>query len=460
MSDPLPFIASASGATPIAVIRPEDWPAFQDTLSPAQKAFAAHLDWRGQAGRSLSLPAAAGGVERVLFCLAQTATPMTLAGFAGGLAPGDYRLERLPQDISPTLAALAWALGTYRFTRYKARKAPAARLVWPEGSDQAEAIRLAEAVRLVRDLVNTPAQDMGPDALETVFQAQALHHGAAFETIAGDALLKANYPLIHAVGRAAAEAPRLVRLRWGDPAHPRVALVGKGVTFDTGGLDVKPSAGMRIMKKDMGGAAHALALGRLVMDAGLPVHLEVTAAIVENALSANALRPGDIVKSRKGLTVEIDNTDAEGRLILADALVRACEDTPELLLDFATLTGAARTALGPDVPPFFTDDETLAADLAAAAQAVHDPLWRLPLWMGYDADMDSPIADLKNTGDGAFAGAIFGALFLKRFVTASSWAHFDIYAWSNKERGGRPVGGDAHALRAVWEVLKARYPKS
>jgi leucyl aminopeptidase len=306
--------------------------------------------------------------------------------------------------------------------------------------------------------VNTPAGDLGPDALEAAFKAAALSHGAAFESIVGEALIEKNYPLIHAVGRAAAEPPRLVRLSWGDPSHPRVAIVGKGVTFDTGGLDIKPSAGMRIMKKDMGGAAHALALGQLVMEAGLPVRLEVVAAIVENAVAGNALRPGDIVKSRKGLTVEIDNTDAEGRLILADALVRACEDKPELVLDFATLTGAARTALGPDVPPFFTDDEALASALSAAGQTVHDPLWRLPLWMGYDGDMDSPIADLKNTGDGAFAGAIFGALFLKRFVDAPSWAHFDVYAWSNKERSGRPVGGDAHALRAVWEVLKGRYP--
>lgn len=458
MSDPLPLIASSPAATPISVIRPGDWASVQETLPPAQKAFAASLDWRGQAGRVLSLPAAEGGVERVLFSLAETATPMALAGFASGLAPGDYRFERLPEPISPTLAAIAWALGTYRFTRYKARKAAAGRLVWPEGADQAEASRVAKAVHLVRDLVNTPAGDLGPDALEAAFKAVALSHGAAFESIVGDALLEKNYPLIHAVGRAAAEAPRLVRLSWGDPSHPRLAIVGKGVTFDTGGLDIKPSAGMRIMKKDMGGAAHALALGQLVMEAGLPVRLEVVAAIVENAVAGNALRPGDIVRSRKGLTVEIDNTDAEGRLILADALVRACEDKPELVLDFATLTGAARTALGPDVPPFFTDDEDLAAALSAAGQAAHDPLWRLPLWMGYDGDMDSPIADLKNTGDGAFAGAIFGALFLKRFVSAPSWAHFDVYAWSNKERAGRPVGGDAHALRAVWEVLKARYP--
>ena len=460
MSDALPLIASAANAIPIAVIRPGDWATVQETLTAPQRAFAASLDWRGQAGRVLSVPSAKGGVERVLFSLAETTTPMAIAGFAGGLAPGDYRIERLPEGLSPTLAALAWALGTYRFTRYKARKAPAARLVWPEGADQDEASRVAKAVHLVRDLVNTPAGDMGPEALEAAFKGVALSHGAAFETIVGEELLAKNYPLIHAVGRAAAQAPRLVRLSWGDPSHPRLAIVGKGVTFDTGGLDLKPSAGMRIMKKDMGGAAHALALGQLVMEAGLPVRLEVVAAIVENAVSADALRPGDIIKSRKGLTVEIDNTDAEGRLILADALVRACEDKPELVLDFATLTGAARTALGPDVPPFFTDDESLAADLAAAGQAVHDPLWRLPLWMGYDADMDSPIADLKNTGDGAFAGAIFGALFLKRFVSAPSWAHFDVYAWSNKERGGRPTGGDAHALRAVWETLKARYPKN
>jgi leucyl aminopeptidase len=301
---------------------------------------------------------------------------------------------------------------------------------------------------------------MGPDALQAAAEKVARDNGADVEVIAGDALLKQNYPLIHAVGRAAAQAPRLVHLSWGDPAAPRLALVGKGVTFDTGGLDIKPSAGMRLMKKDMGGAAHALALGQIVMRSQLNLRLDVFLAIVENAVSGDAFRPGDVIASRKGLTVEIDNTDAEGRLILADALARASEDKPALLLDFATLTGAARTALGPDIPPFYSNDETLAAELAAASLAADDPIWRLPLWDAYDSEMDSPIADLKNTGDGVFAGSIYGALFLRRFVNVPSWAHFDIFAWAPKEKPSRPQGGEAQALRAAWSVIKKRFAPS
>jgi leucyl aminopeptidase len=298
---------------------------------------------------------------------------------------------------------------------------------------------------------------MGPEALEAAARAVADAQGADFHAIVGDDLLAQDYPLIHAVGRAAAEAPRLLHLTWGDPGAPRVALVGKGVTFDTGGLDIKPAAGMRMMKKDMGGAAHALALAQIIMDAKLPVKLDVFLAVVENSIAGNAFRPGDVIKSRKGPTVEIDNTDAEGRLILADALARACEDQPVLLLDFATLTGAARTALGPDLPPFYTGDEALAAELAQAALDTSDPIWRMPLWDAYEAEMDSPIADMKNTGDGAFAGSIYGALFLRRFVSVSTWAHFDIFAWAPKEKPARPSGGEAQALRACWAVLKARF---
>ncbi|MEQ1811767.1 MAG: leucyl aminopeptidase family protein, partial [Terricaulis sp.] len=266
-----------------------------------------------------------------------------------------------------------------------------------------------------------------------------------------------NYPLIHAVGRASAEAPRFVHFSWGDPNAPRVALVGKGVCFDTGGLDLKPSAGMRLMKKDMGGAAHALGLAHVIMDAKLNVRLDVYLSVVENSVSANAFRPGDIIASRKGLTVEIDNTDAEGRLVLADAITRACEDKPVLLLDFATLTGAARTALGPDIPPFFTGDDALAAEYAQASIETSDPIWRMPLWDAYEGDMDTPAADLKNTGDGAMAGAIYGALFLRRFVTVPTWAHFDVYAWAPKEKPARPSGGEAQAIRASWRVIKKRF---
>jgi leucyl aminopeptidase len=321
----------------------------------------------------------------------------------------------------------------------------------------AEAQRIVSAAWLVRDLVNTPTNDMGPDALHAAAEKVARENGAVFEAIVGDELIAQNYPLIHAVGRAAAQAPRLLHLSWGDAGAPRLALVGKGVTFDTGGLDIKPSAGMRLMKKDMGGAAHALALAQAVMQSGLKVKLDVYLAVVENAISADAFRPGDVIVSRKGPTVEIDNTDAEGRLILADALTRACEEEPALLLDFATLTGAARTALGPDLPPFFTGDDALAAELAQAALDTADPIWRMPLWDAYEGDMDSSIADMKNTGDGAFAGAIFGALFLRRFVNVASWAHFDVYAWAPREKPSRPQGGEAQALRACLKVIKARF---
>jgi leucyl aminopeptidase len=298
---------------------------------------------------------------------------------------------------------------------------------------------------------------MGPSALQAAAESVARRYDAEITAIVGDDLLSANYPMIHAVGRAAADAPRFVQIDWGDPTAPRVALVGKGVTFDSGGLDIKPEAGMRLMKKDMGGAAHALALAQLVMDARLPVRLHVLLPIVENAISGSAFRPGDVIATRKGLNIEIDNTDAEGRLILADALTRASELDPELIIDFATLTGAARVALGPDLPPLFTDDEALAADLASASGETFDPLWRLPLWPAYEGDMDSAIADLKNTGDGGFAGAIFGGLFLKRFVSAKSWAHFDVFAWAPRDKPARPAGGEAQALRACWRVLRKRY---
>jgi leucyl aminopeptidase len=458
MPQTLPLIDTAERPIPVHVIRPEAWADVSAELTASQRAFATALDFKGQSGRFFLAPAADGTVERIVFALASSVTPMAIAGFASQLQSGTYAFAALPDDISPTLATTAWALGTYRFTPYKQRKSAPAHLVMPEGVDAAEARAIASAVYLVRDLVNTPAGDMGPDALQRAAEEVAGRFGATCEAIVGDALLSQNYPLIHAVGRAAGEAPRLLHLAWGAEDAPKIALVGKGVTFDSGGLDIKPSAGMRIMKKDMGGAAHALALAQLIMELNLNVRLDVWLPVVENAIAGNAFRPGDIFKSRKGLTVEIDNTDAEGRLILADALARASEETPELILDFATLTGAARTALGPDLPPLFTDDETLAADLAAAAQREHDPLWRLPLWAAYEADMDSPIADLKNTGDGAFAGAIYGGLFLKRFVNTQHWAHFDVFAWSPRERGGRPSGGEAHALRAVWSVLKARYP--
>ena len=454
----LPFLADANiSATLIHAIRTGEWAQWIEGRAENLKRLATAHDFKAQNGRILLVPATDGSIERVLFGIGDKSNAMIFGALAQHLPAGDYRFGSAPPDMAPTPMLIAWGLGAYAFDRYKKRKRPAPRLVPPEGADAAEAERIVQASWLARDLVNTPTNDMGPEALHAAAESLAAAHGATFEAIVGDDLLAQNYPLVHAVGRAAAQAPRLLHLSWGDRNARKLAIVGKGVTFDTGGLDLKPSAGMRLMKKDMGGAAHALALAQIVMKSGLDVRLDMYTPAVENAVSANSFRPGDVIKSRKGLTVEIDNTDAEGRLILADALARACEDEPALLLDFATLTGAARTALGPDIPPFFTDDDALAAEFAQASADANDPLWRLPLWTPYDGDMDSPIADLKNTGDGAFAGSIYGALFLKRFVTVPSWAHFDIFAWAPKEKPARPQGGEAQGLRAAWGVIKGRF---
>ena len=454
----LPFLpASDDPAAPIHVIRSGEWRDWIERHSETLRRLAAAHDFQAQNGRILLAPATDGSIERVLFGAGDKANVNVIGALAQNLPSGDYRIAFAPREFAPTSIAIAWGLGAYAFDRYKKRKRPAPLLAPPEAADMAEAGRIVEASWLARDLVNTPTNDMGPEALHAAAARVAERYGAELEAIVGDDLLKQNYPLIHAVGRASTEAPRLLHVSWGDPSAPRVALVGKGVCFDTGGLDLKPASAMRLMKKDMGGAAHALALAQIIMDAKPNVRLDVFLPVVENSVASNAFRPGDIIASRNGLTVEIDNTDAEGRLVLADAITRACEDKPALLLDFATLTGAARTALGPDIPPFFTNDEALAAELAVAATETCDPIWRLPLWEAYDGDMDTPVADLKNTGDGAFAGAIYGALFLRRFVTMQAWAHFDVYAWAPKEKPARPAGGEAQALRASWSVIKKRF---
>jgi leucyl aminopeptidase len=453
----LPFLTDEASAAPIHVLRTSDWGAWSERHSETLRRLAAMHDFQAQNGRMLIVPATDGAIERVLFGVGDRANAMMIGALAQHLPAGDYKFAFLPREFAATAVAVAWGLGAYAFDRYKKRKRPAPRLALPEGADRSEVERIVRAAWLARDLVNTPTNDMGPEALHTAAEAVAVESGAAFKAIVGEELLSQNYPLIHAVGRASRQAPRLLHLSWGETTAPRVALVGKGVCFDTGGLDIKPSAGMRMMKKDMGGAAHALALGQIVMDAKLPVKLDVFLPVVENAISGDAFRPGDVIRSRQGLTVEVDNTDAEGRLILADALARACEDDPALLLDFATLTGAARTALGPDIPPFYANDDALAAELAQASLDTSDPIWRMPLWDAYEAEMDSSIADLKNTGDGAFAGSIYAALFLRRFVKAPTWAHFDIFAWSPKEKPGRPQGADAQALRATWAVIKQRF---
>ena len=383
----------------------------------------------------------------------------TLAHLPLALPVGSYRLETPLDPADATALALGWAIGSYQFTRYKAAARAPARLVLPDGADAAEVARLARAVALVRDLVNTPAEDLGPADLgakaEEIFAP--LVAAGAFRRVQGEALLAQNFPLIHAVGRAG-RTPELIDFSWGDPAHRRVTLVGKGVCFDTGGLDIKPPAGMLTMKKDMGGAAHALALAALIIDAKLPVRLRVLVPTVDNAIDGTAFRPLDIIRSRKGLTVEIGNTDAEGRLVLADALTLAEEDAPDLLIDFATLTGAARVALGPELPALFTNDDALAAALADSAAAVRDPLWRLPLWDGYKAELDSKVADTNNVSPSPHNGAITAALFLQKFVAPGrAWAHVDLFAWNAAARPGRPAGGEAMTIRAFYDLLKRRH---
>ncbi|WP_341988206.1 leucyl aminopeptidase family protein [Azorhizobium sp. AG788] len=435
------------------------WFVTQETLAGAPlpdtaRRFVESAGYTAEAGKLLAIPGADGALLGYLFGLAREPDAFAAGVLPGLLPPGAYRLE----GDAPAHSALAFALGTYRFDRYRARPKRDVRLALPADADLAALSRTMEAVSLVRDMVNTPANDLGPAEIEDAARALAARFGAKLNVVVGDALLEENFPLIHAVGRAATRAPRLIDLTWGDADAPKVTLVGKGVAFDTGGLDIKPSSGMLIMKKDMGGAASALGLALLIMARGLKVRLRVLIPAVENSIAGDAFRPGDVLKSRKGLSVEIGNTDAEGRLVLADALALADAEAPELLVDFATLTGAARVALGPQLPPAYTDDETLAADLARHATAQNDPLWRMPLWGPYASMLDSKIADINNAGAGGFAGSITAALFLKRFVgTAKSWLHLDIYAWNPSARPGRPEGGEAQTIRALDALLAERY---
>ncbi|MEJ7926452.1 leucyl aminopeptidase family protein [Sphingobium sp. AN641] len=394
-----------------------------------------------------------------------------VAGVRNAEAPGCWCLARLAEVLpegsyrmaggTPGASGLGWLIGQYRFDRYrKGDENQGPRVLLTNDVARIDAtVRLAEATAMVRDMVNTPAADMGPPDLEGVARDLGRRFGAQVTVTRGDDLAT-GYPMIHAVGRAADRhfAPRLIELLWGDPAHPRIAIVGKGICFDSGGLDIKPSSAMRLMKKDMGGAAHALALARLVMGANLPVRLHLLVPAAENAIGANAFRPGDILASRKGISVEIGNTDAEGRLVLGDALTRAGEEQPEVILDFATLTGAARVALGPDLPALFTNGDRMADGIAQAATAIDDPVWRLPLWDGYAEMIKSDVADINNAGEGGFAGAITAALFLRRFVPDDvDWAHFDTFAWRASARPGRPKGGDALGLRAAFAWLQGRY---
>jgi leucyl aminopeptidase len=432
----------------------EDWLSHQPepvrTLVAAQKFRAKQGDWA-------ILPGAGADDWSALLGAGPDSGFWDFAAAAARLPAGTYRLAGDVRDAH----LLGWLLAHYRFSRFLTKADPVPERILLTGAIAAidEAVQLAQAVALVRDLVNMPAEQMGPAALQDAAEALAGECGAAI-TVTRDSALEDGYPMIHAVGRAApkSHAPRLIELMWGQPDHPRIAIIGKGITFDSGGLDIKPASAMKIMKKDMGGAAHALALARLVMKARLPVRLHLLIPAAENAISGGAFRPGDILRSRKGLTVEIDNTDAEGRLVLADAFTRAAEEEPGLMVDFATLTGAARVALGPDLPALFVNDPDLANDISRASVSVHDPVWRLPLWSGYEAMLKSEVADTLNSGEGGMAGAITAALFLRKFVPKGvRWAHLDTWAWRAQAKPGRPKGGEALGLRAIWSALGQLY---
>ncbi|MEM6546388.1 MAG: leucyl aminopeptidase family protein [Pseudomonadota bacterium] len=464
---PTPAASSASddrpGTIPLQLVEAEGLGAALGALPERDRAWAEAHGFAAKLGQSLMLPSDSGGLARVLVGWGseqeRRRERFHLGRFARTAPAGTYRLETPLSPPDAEEAALGWLLARYAYDRYRSRASESeAHLIAPDGIDRQRLGLIAEGVFITRDLINTPANDMGPAALEHAARRIADRHGAETTAIKGDDLLDANLPMIHTVGRAAAQDPRLIDIRWGAADAPLVTIVGKGVCFDTGGLNLKPGGSMGLMKKDMGGAASALGLAHMIMALGLSLRLRVLIPAVENTVSAGSFRPGDVLRSRKGLTVEVNNTDAEGRLILADALTLASEEAPELILDLATLTGAARVALGPDLVPFYTADNRLAQDLTAASVAVADPLWRMPLWPAYEAEIEPDIADLDNAPSGGMAGSITAALFLQRFVDQKAWAHFDIYGWTPKPRPGRPKGGEAQAIRAIIALLETRYP--
>ena len=450
-------------ARPIWALTPDMLPGWCETHAGARSAWVESNQFTAAAGQVLMLPDSAGSVEGVLLGLGKLIDPFALADLPAKLPESNYRLSDSAPDSVRHMSSIAWAMGTYQFLEYKSAKKSR---TWPRlvVSDEFNIDRLNSLVRamfIARDLINTPAADMGPEALDAAVRDVAVQFGANHRSIIGMDLLDENYPLIHAVGRAAEQAPRFIELTWGSFDHPEVCLVGKGVCFDTGGLNLKPGNYMDIMKKDMGGAAIALGLAHAIMDAELPVRLRLLIGAVENAIGPHAFRPGDILPSRNGMTVEIGNTDAEGRLVLADLLTEAASHKPDLIIDFATLTGAARVALGPEVMPFYTRDDTVAYEIEKSGRAAHDPVWRLPLWEGYDTMLDSRIADVNHISSSPMAGSVIAALFLARFVpTEQAWAHFDVYGWNIKSRPGRPIGGEATALRAVFTYLERHYEQS
>ena len=450
------------GGIPIVAVTTDSFSEWKAGHPGAVGAWLAATGFNGEPGKTALVPGSEGQLSMVVQGVSSDDALWALAGLPDSLPDGAYRLgfdaEALFGTGAGTRLALGWALGSYVFSRYKTPKRKFANLVWPETADRAAVAGLAEGLSLARDLINTPAEDMGPAELATAATKLAERHGAKLDLIVGDDLLAQNYPTIHAVGRGSSRAPRLIDLTWGDAAAPKLTLVGKGVCFDSGGLDIKSASGMKMMKKDMGGSATVLGLAHAIMASGLKVRLRVLVPAVENSISGNAFRPMDIFKTRKGLTVEIGNTDAEGRLVLCDALAEAVTEEPALLIDMATLTGAARVALGPELPVLFSNNDAVAADLLEAGVAEADPLWRLPLWKPYRKYLDSKIADINNSSDSGFAGAITAALYLQEFVGSKvPWVHIDTFAWNPSTRAGRPEGGEGLALRALYHLIQKRF---
>jgi leucyl aminopeptidase len=452
------FVARPNANTvPVSAVTNDGFKEWLRRQPKLTQAWLKNLDFRPDAGKVALVPARDGSLARVVLGLGRGPDLWAFAVLRERVPKGRYHYDELPPDHAD-MAALAWALASYRYLRYRAtppdKHAPL--LVWPSGCDRAAVQRTYDAIAMGRDLINTPANDLGPAELAGAVEAVAAKHGAKCSVIVGDDLLTQNYPAIHAVGRAASRPPCLADLRWGDPRAPKLTLVGKGVCFDSGGLDLKNSAGMKLMKKDMGGAASVLALAHMIMDAKLPVRLRVLVPAVENAVSGNAFRPGDILRTRKGITVEVGNTDAEGRLILCDALTEAASERPELLLDFATLTGAARVALGTELPALFANDDAFADQCLDAGRRVQDPLWRMPLHRDYRRHLDSRIADINNISNVSQGGAITAALFLQEFVPEGQrWAHVDTMAWNGSTRPGRPSGGEVFGVRAFYDAIRA-----
>ena len=450
------FTNTASQAVTLDLVTTDSFEDWLSKQSEAIAAFARATGFKGQAEQLMLSPGEAGHIAQAAYGMGDGVDALVLAGASARLPEGVYQIGASPEGLDVSALHAGWADGAYRFEKYKSSDKTPPKLLIADGAQVEAASREANAIDLVRDLINTPAQDMGPTQIEQAARDLATAYEADIHVVTGEDLLTENYPMVHAVGRAAADAPRYIEVMWGPEDAPKLALVGKGVAFDTGGLNIKTGNYMRLMKKDMGGAAHALGLARMIMSAGLKVRLSVHVPTVENAVGADAFRPGDVLTSRKGLTVEIDNTDAEGRLILADALTRASELEPELVIDFATLTGAARVAMGPDVVPFFTRDDDLANGIAKSGAKLNDPVWRLPLWSPYMRMLKSNIADIVNGASSPFAGTITAALFLEKFVDAPSWAHFDVWGW-RQARYGRPEGGAAMSLRAVLNHLKRNF---